>query len=255
MQVIACQYDILWEDREGNFRKIRKLLEAKEILPGALIVLPEMFSSGFSMDVERIAEASPSSSEKFLQELATRYQSWVIAGLVFRSENGRGRNELAIVNPVGEITGRYQKNRCFRYTGETEHYDSGRELLVSAVGDFSVCPFICYDLRFPELFRRGTKRGANLFVVIASWPATRVEHWMTLLRARAIENLAVVIGVNRCGDDPAYHYPGRSLVIDELGEVIADAGEEEGVLVTDISATKLQAWRDEFPALQDLEAD
>lgn len=255
MQVIACQYDILWEDREGNFSKIRKLLEGKVIRPGALIVLPEMFSSGFSMDVERVAEASPSSSEAFMQELATKYQSWVIGGLVFRNEDGRGRNELAVVGPSGEITSRYQKNRCFRYTGESDHYDSGTEIQVARVGDFEVSPLICYDLRFPELFRRGTKRGANLFVVIASWPAARVEHWITLLRARAIENLAVVIGVNRCGEDPAYQYPGRSVVIDEQGEIMADAGAEEGALLAEISASKVQAWRDEFPALMDLEAD
>lgn len=255
MQIVACQYDILWEDREGNYAKIRGLLDAKEIRPGSLIVLPEMSSSGFSMDVERIAEASPSSSEAFMKDLALKYQSWVIGGLVFRNENGRGRNELAVISPSGEIVTRYQKNRCFRYTGESDHYDSGTEIQVADLGDFTACPLICYDLRFPELFRRGTKRGANLFVVIASWPAARVEHWITLLRARAIENLAVVIGVNRCGDDPAYHYPGRSMVIDEQGEMLADAGEEEGALVAEISATQLEAWRNEFPALMDLEAD
>ncbi len=255
MQIIGCQFDILWEDREGNFAKVRQLLAGQEILPGGLMVLPEMFSSGFSMNVGRIAEASPSATERFLGELARENGCWVVAGLVFASENGRGRNELAVVNPAGEIVGRYQKNRCFRYTGESDHYDSGTELLVMPLGDFTLSPLICYDLRFPELFRRGAKRGANLFTVIASWPAAREEHWVTLLRARAIENQAIVIGVNRCGSDPAYQYPGRSLIIDEQGEVVADGGSGESCVVAEVSAEKMAAWREEFPALLDLEAD
>ncbi len=255
MQIIACQYDILWENREGNFAKIRELLSGQEISTGALIVLPEMFSSGFSMNVDRVAEGSPSPSEEFMRGLAREFQSWVVGGLVFAQKNGRGRNELALLDPSGQISGRYQKNRCFRYTREADHYDPGTEILVTGCSDFTLCPLICYDLRFPELFRRGAKRGANLFTVIASWPAIRVDHWVTLLRARAIENQAAVVGVNRIGEDPAWGYPGRTVAIDEHGEILADAGNEETCLNIELSAGNVQAWRDEFPALMDLEAD
>ncbi|MEM7603581.1 MAG: nitrilase-related carbon-nitrogen hydrolase, partial [Verrucomicrobiota bacterium] len=112
---------------------------------------------------------------------------------------------------------------------------------------------ICYDLRFPELFRRATAGGAELIVVIASWPTVRMEHWLTLLKARAIENLAYVVGVNRCGSDPNVDYPGRSVVIDPFGEILADAGGEDGLVGVEIDLARVRDWRAEFPALKDLE--
>ena len=112
---------------------------------------------------------------------------------------------------------------------------------------------ICYDLRFPELFRRVTAKGAELIVVVANWPSVRLDHWLTLLKARAIENLAYVVGVNRCGSDPNHQYPGRSVVIDPWGESVADAGSEEGLIDVTIDHDRLRKWREEFPVLKDLE--
>jgi len=115
-----------------------------------------------------------------------------------------------------------------------------------------VSPFICYDLRFPEVFRAATRRGAQVLVVIANWPATRVEHWVTLLRARAIENQAYVAGVNRCGNDPKLAYPGRSVIVGPWGEVMADAGDGEGVAWADLDFAALESYRREFPVLRDI---
>jgi omega-amidase len=118
-----------------------------------------------------------------------------------------------------------------------------------------VAPFICYDLRFPEAFRVATRRGAQVLAVIANWPAAREGHWMTLLRARAIENQTFVIGVNRCGTDPNHTYSGRSQIIDPRGEILADAGSTEGLIHGRLDLQLLTAYRNEFPALRDMRDD
>jgi len=190
-----------------------------------------------------------------LRELALGHRSVVIGGLVRRLEDGWGSNELIAYDAEAGELGRYVKNRTFRYTGESDHYRPGSDLLLFRMGDWTVAPFICYDLRFPELFRRAVGRGAELLIVIASWPVARVEHWVTLLQARAIENQAYVIGVNRTGRDPHYIYPGRSLVIDPWGRIVADAGAEDGLVEATLDRDAVLQWRAEFPALADLEAD
>jgi len=252
MQLIACQYDIQWEDREANFATIRELLKATEIRPGSLIVLPEMFSSGFSMNVDRVAESKPSEAEAFLVEIAREYGSWALGGLVFKHADGLGSNELSVFDPKGQLVGHYQKNHCFSYTGESDHYENGEDILLFDWQGFTVCPTICYDLRFPELFRRGVKAGANLFPVIANWPDTRANHWTTLLKARAIENQAFVAGINRTGNDPQWNYPGLSVVYGPKGEEIAMAGDQPCSLSVDIDPDVATDWRDEFRALGDM---
>lgn len=266
MNVVLCQTNIIWEDREANFVRIRELLETTGPAAQSLLILPEMFSTGFSMNVDKIAEEDPSEVEGFLAELAADYDCAVIGGLVTRvagagdesdsAESGgeaKGKNELLVVDAKGAALARYQKIRTFRYTNEYEHYQRGKEVRLFEWGGFKICPLICYDLRFPELFRRGAAQGAQAFVVIASWPSARVDHWLTLLRARAIENQAYVIGVNRCGEDPNWDYPGASVVIDPHGKVLADAGKDEQLVTVNLELDVVEDWRREFPALVDLE--
>ncbi len=254
MNVLLCQTNIVWEDQEANFSRVTDLVDRQKVTDGSLVILPEMFSTGFSMHVDKVAEEVPSKVEVFLGELAKKHDSAVIGGLVSRIDGGeKGRNELLALNAEGVQLSRYQKIRTFRYTNEFDHYQRGSEVMTFEWGGFKICPLICYDLRFPELFRRGAALGAQVFVVIASWPAVRVDHWLTLLRARAIENQAYVIGVNRCGEDPNWEYPGASVVIDPHGKVIADAGKDEGVVSAELSVNVVEDWRSEFPALIDLE--
>jgi len=119
------------------------------------------------------------------------------------------------------------------------------------LGAAVVAPFVCYDLRFPEVFRVASAAGANLMVVIANWPSKRIQHWVTLLQARAIENLSYVIGVNRTGNDPTLEYSGRSVIVDYMGEILADAGSDECVISADLDFEELNRWREGFPALRD----
>lgn len=251
MQISGLQYDMQWENRSKNFDTVRQFVAEREFEAGGMLVLPEMFSTGFSMNVAAIAESDPSETEAFLAELAVQTGCAVVGGLVTVKDNGRGRNESLIVAPDGSHLARYQKMRTISYAKEPDHYDRGSELAIFDWQGWRVCPLICYDLRFPELFRRGVDEGAELFVVNASWPTLRVEHWLTLLRARAIENQAYVIGVNRTGSDPARSYPGRSVIVDPWGELVADGGANDGWISAEIDRQRLLDWRVEFPALAD----
>ncbi|MCB1063339.1 MAG: carbon-nitrogen family hydrolase [Verrucomicrobiae bacterium] len=258
LKVIACQYDIAWEDRAANFDRVRELLgkNGGGDFSGGLIVLPEMFATGFSMNLEATTEPEGAPAINFMRELASQHEAAVMGGFVTQSENKDkfGRNELRVVAPSGDELARYQKIRTFRYTQEFDFYERGREIVTFHWGGLKICPLICYDLRFPELFRRGVAHGgAEVFIVIASWPKVRAEHWVVLLRARAIENQAWVVGVNRSGSDPNWDYPGRSVVINPMGEIVADAGAEEGMLIAELDPMVVREWRDEFPALMDLE--
>jgi predicted amidohydrolase len=252
MHIIGCQLDIVWEDREANFRRVEALLSSTTVPPDSLIILPEMFPCGFTMDAEKVSEGDPSPSESFVTELAQRHKAWVMAGIVKKGETLPGRNVAIIAGPDGKLRASYEKIQPFAPGGEAERYEAGSDVIVFPCNGFTVCPFICYDLRFPEIFRLGVQMGAELFVDIANWPAIRVDHWITLLRARAIENQAYVVGVNRCGNDPKIAYPGRSIVVDPQGEIIADAGIEETLLIADIDHEIVADWRKKFPALQDL---
>ncbi|MCF6313972.1 MAG: carbon-nitrogen family hydrolase [Verrucomicrobiales bacterium] len=252
----------MWEDREANFERISNLLASAEIPAQSLVVLPEMFATGFSMNVGKVAEAAPSQAEAFLQGLAKQYDGLFIGGVVREAEGGdeggrKGCNQSVAVDPTGQCLARYQKIRTFRNasTNEFAFYQRGTEVVTFDWGGFKICPLICYDLRFPELFRRGAAQGAQLFVVIASWPVARVDHWLTLLRARAIENQAYVVGVNRCGEDPNWDYPGASVVIDPHGKVLVNAREGEAVVSAEVSIEVVDEWRETFPALVDLEVE
>lgn len=255
MNAIACQLDISWENPEANRTRIRQLLEGRPITAGSLLVLPEMFSTGFSMRVEHIRETDPSPTVSFLQALAREFGIFVMGGLVTVHPDGKGSNEAVIVSPDGQIVARYAKLHPFTFGQESVHYRAGESIVTFDWNGLAVAPFICYDLRFPEIFRRAVYAGAEAFAVIANWPSMRTEHWVTLLQARAIENQAYVIGVNRCGTDPQFTYPGRSLIIDPHGEIIADAGSEEKLVEALIHRETVADWRMRFPALQDMRAE
>jgi predicted amidohydrolase len=166
--------------------------------------------------------------------------------------HGKARNESVTFAPDGALLARYTKRQPFMLGGEGQVHEPGDTLCTFPWQGFTVAPLICYDLRFPEHFRSAMKLGANLMVVIASWPVKRHHHWLTLLQARAIENLCYVIGVNRTGDDPHTHHNGRSVVVSPHGHIIADAGEGERVLTADVTLAEVETWRAQVPALRDI---
>ncbi len=252
VQVIGCQTDICWHDKQSNFAAVREFLSGTQIVAPALIVLPEMFATGFSMQVDDIAETATGPANRFLADLADVHGSYVIGGVVARGADGRGRNQAAVYGPGGAELARYDKLHPFSYSQESRHYSGGRDIVLFDCGAWRVAPLVCYDLRFPEIFRRAAQRGATLLVVIANWPAARVAHWTQLLIARAIENQAYVVGVNRAGQDPKLTYPGCSLIVDPRGEIVAQLDDRPGVMTGWLDLAGLEEYRRHFPALADI---
>lgn len=251
MRVYAVQLNTVWEDKAASFALARKLVLDARPEPGSLIVLPETFATGFSTNLNVTVQSKDREDEQFLSELARETRCIVTGGVVSKSANGKGQNESVTFSPDGSLLARYVKIHPFSLGGELEVHQPGTEIVTFPLNGFTVAPFVCYDLRFPEIFRAAADKGANLFVVIANWPVKRDQHWLTLLQARAIENQAYVIGVNRSGKDPQFFYSGRSVVVDPHGVIIADAGGEERVLASEVSLELVTGWRRDFPALRD----
>ena len=253
MRVMGLQPDVAWHDKPANHAIYRRMLADAAPPAGSLVVLPEMADTGFSMDVPAVTDTPGGESAAFLASLAAEFEVFVIGGLVTTAPDGRGVNQAAVFSPDGVELGRYAKNYRFPLLGEPDHYAAGAGTFAFDWGGLRVCPVICYDLRFPELFHAAGE--VDLFAVIANWPASRVEHWATLLRARAIENQAYVIGVNRVGSDPNVPiYPGRSAVIGPDGATLAEAGAAAGFLTAEVDVEGLTLYRRSMPFLADRRA-
>lgn len=252
MKVYCCQLDMVWENKAENFRKVETLLQQSQPERGSLFVLPEMFATGFSMNVGAISEEAMPGTDAFVQSIARKYKIYIVAGLVARGPDGRGLNQAVVVSPTGEELTRYSKIHPFTLGGELASYSRGDRICTFEWNGLKVTPFICYDLRFPEVFRTAAQQGTEMFVVIAAWPNRREQHWVTLLQARAIENLAYVIGVNRAGRDPQHVYPGHSMIVDPHGKALVEVGESECVMSADIAPEVVRNWRRDFPALADM---
>ena len=251
MNVFAIQLNTVWENKQANFARAQTQIELAAPPPSSLVVLPEMFACGFSMNTALIADGPERETEAFLSGIALRYRICVLGGVARRIPDGRAFNEAVAFGPDGAECARYCKLHPFSLAGEDAHYTAGKDIVTFPWEGFSVAPAICYDLRFPELFRNAVRRGATLFCVIANWPSVRHDHWTTLLRARAIENQCCVAAVNRCGTDPKHEYAGGSLIIDSRGRTLAEAGSEECVVRAELNPQDVAEWRREFPALRD----
>ncbi len=252
MDISLVQYDIAWEDKPASHRLVADLLEASPPPAGGLIVLPEMSDTGFSFRLDHIADDR---TVPWARRLAERHRCRVLVGDAVRGPDGRGRNRVTLVRPDGSPAGDFHKVFPFSHGCETEFFSGGDRLLLRDLGSLRLCPLICYDLRFPELFRLAAAAGANLFTVTANWPRARAAHWRALLVARAIENQAFVVGVNRTGRDPHLEYAGGSIVVAPDGTVLAEAGPEPAVVHLRLDPEAAAGWRAAFPALRDLRAD
>ena len=254
MNVYAFQTDITWEDKVANYENIHTLGERFKPQPGGLIVLPEMFATGFSMQTAVTKEPEDGPSFTFLSEFAQRTQCHVVGGLAIDQGNTRPTNEAFRIDPGGQRLHLYAKLHPFSMGKESQHYQAGSEITQFELpGGLRCCIFICYDLRFPEIFRQAmaSEKPPHLFIVIANWPNMRTTHWTRLLEARAIENLAYVVGVNRTGSDPYLSYDGASAIIDPLGKTLCLADHKEQVLQAHVEAHVVDQWRETFPALKD----
>ncbi|GAB2457360.1 carbon-nitrogen hydrolase family protein [Jatrophihabitans fulvus] len=255
MRVAAVQHDIDWEDPGATRERVRPLI-AKAAADGAgLIALSEMYATGFSMRPERIAEDEGGPNETFLLEQAAEHGAVLVASVAQRGADGAYRNNAVLARPDGTVE-RYAKIHPFSYAGEHERYAAGDRHVTVELPDgddtLRVSLFVCYDLRFADEFW-ALAPGTDLYVVPANWPAPRHEHWRVLLRARAVENQAFVLGVNRVGTAGRgrdVHHDGGSVLVDPLGAAW-EAAEGEGIVVGEVSADAVRAIRTNFPFLAD----
>ena len=255
MKVAAVQHDIVWEDPAANFAHLAPMIAEAAGAGARLVVLSEMYSTGFSMDGERLAEPVGGASTRFLAEQAVAHGVWVCGSLPERPDGQElPFNRLVLAAPDGALH-RYAKIHPFSYSGEHEHYAAGTDHVVVDLEGLRVALFVCYDLRFADEFW-ALAPDVDAYVVPANWPASRREHWCALLVARAIENQAYVVGVNRVGDGAGLAYAGDSRIIDPRGRIVAEApapgGEPaEAVLIAEVDPAVVAETRRRFPFLSD----
>ena len=248
MKVALLQLDIAWEDVPANHARAARLLGEAAALGARLAILPEMFATGFSMDGRKIAQPPGGPTELFLRERAAALGLHLLAGVAETAEP-LPANRALLVSPGGDVR-RYTKIHPFSFAGEEKVMASGSGVVTWDVEGLRVTPLVCYDLRFPEPFRLAAD-DTDLYAVLANWPERRRHHWSLLLRARAVENLAFVAGVNRVGEGDGLRYLGDSALVGPWGETILSAAEQETVLVADVSAGAVADARGRFPVLAD----
>ena len=249
MRVAAVQHDIVWADRDANFAALSLLIREAAANGARLVVLTEMFSTGFVVDRDDIGEPAGGPSSAFLSSMATELGIWVCGSCPEVADGDpRPYNSFVVAAPDG-TQHRYSKIHPFTYGGEDRHFRAGDSHVTIDVEGIRTSLFVCYDLRFADEFWALAQR-TDLYLVPANWPVSRREHWMSLLRARAIENQAWVVGVNRVGSGGKLDYVGDSRIIDPLGNETV-AGDGQCIVYADVTAESVAQTRERFPFLQD----
>ena len=265
MRIAAVQHDIVWEDRDANFERLAPQVRRAAGAGAELVLLTETFSTGFSM-TPGIGEPEGGPSAQFLAAQSAEHGVWVggtcpeIAGDTGEegggSTGGEGGgstalpyNAFVLAGPDG-TTHRYRKLNPFTYGGERERFRPGTEPVTVTIGGLRITPFICYDLRFADIFWRAAPQ-TDVYLVPANWPAARRKHWQALLTARAIENQAYVVGCNRVGTGGDNEYAGDTRILSPMGEPLATASEVETIVLGDVDAAVVAATRDRFRFMAD----
>ena len=247
MKVAVIQSPLVWEDPQLN----RNYFEAKIntiVSEVDLIVLPEMFTTGFTMQAEAVAETMQGQTMLWLQSLA-KARKCAITGSLIVTEDGKFYNRMVFVFPTGEVQ-QYDKRHLFTLAGEDVVFTAGTEKIIIEYKGWKICPLICYDLRFP-VFSRNVE-NYDLLIYVASWPKTRIAAWDTLLKARAIENMSYTIGVNRLGvDGTNLEYVGHSQIVDYLGNSVLEPQKGEGVYIAELDKNRLLDTRKKLDFLKD----
>ena len=252
MKLSLIQMDIVWEDKSSNMKKATSFIEKAAGENSDLIIFPEMFSTGFSMSVEKIAELHDGPTSHKLSAMARKYNLNIIAGCAEIATKGKAENVAAAFNRDGLQAARYSKCHPFSFAGEDKYYIPGNGPVMFEIDGIPSSMFICYDLRFPEIFRKVAK-SVSLMIVIANWPSTRKDHWEALLKARAIENQCFIVGVNRTGQDTkGLAYDGGSCVFGPSGTLHCKGNAQQEYLTADIDLAEVTETRNRLPFLKDM---
>ena len=249
ISITLIQPNLIWENKKANLailaEKIDCIQEKTEV-----VILPEMFSTGFSMQPKLLAEKMDGETVQWMKKIASS-KKIILTGSVIIEDGGKYFNRLVWVLPNGEY-GVYDKRHLFAYADEHNHYSAGNKRLIAQVKGWKINLQVCYDLRFPIWARQQSEGEYDVLVYVANWPEKRIVAWDSLLKARAIENQCYVVGVNRVGDDGnGIHYNGNSLIIDPLGEILYQKPNEEDVFTFTLQKEKLDEVREKFPFWKD----
>ena len=250
MKTAIIQSPLVWENVKANAEYFRQKINAiAEVVD--LIVLPEMFGSGFTMHPSAVSETMEGEMIATIKTLAKARNAAITGSLVI-SENGKFYNRLIFVFPSGDIK-TYDKRHLFSLAGEEKTYTKGQDRLVVAYKGWKICPLVCYDLRFPVFSRNDA--DYDLLIYVANWPKVRINAWDILLSARAVENLSYVIGVNRIGTDGNGHdYNGHSQVVDFLGDYLLESQTSEGIFIAELDKSQMLETRKKLGFLDDKDA-
>lgn len=257
MKVLTVQMQSVLGDKDANFAKIEKLLTGKEDYCPDLIILPELFATGWFCDIYAQVAEEPENSKtiKFLSDIAKNFKSNVIGGsFVRKDENGEIKNTCPVFDRNGNLIATYDKMHLYSYLGDTENLNSvrGEKPVIAQTDVGKIGLTICYDIRFPEIYRCYAYGGADLLVNVAAWPKSRKLHWETLSRARAIENQSFMIAVSQTGEiQNGIYNLGHSAVLSPLGETIAALNDEEAVLTAEIDFDEMKKLRSNVKTLSD----
>lgn len=247
MRVALLQPDLFWEDIDKNLEMVETLLSAIDPA-SSLVVLPEMFSTGFTMNPEQFEISDLQKVPDWLKKMADKF-GFAIAGSSIAKEGNDFYNRFYFAAPETEMRF-YDKRHLFRMGEEQHHYSAGSKREIFPFNKWRIMPQVCYDLRFPVWSRN--QDDYDLLIYVANWPAARQDAWNTLLKARAIENQSFVIGVNRIGNAPGIAYKGGSVVFSPKGEVLSkESSQNSVILYADLSLKDLTSFREKFPAWKD----
>ena len=249
MKIAALQLDIAWENRLLNYSRVKEFAEQARAASADILVLPEMFATGFSLNPEITAEEPDGPTVRFLSSMAQDLNMGVIAGVAFKAPANKAQNCAVIFDKSGKHIITYTKMKLFSFAGEERTHIRGESPVTFQVEGLKASCFICYDLRFPSLFQMVSKQCDVIFV-IASWPKTRRSHWNILLPARAVENQLYVVGVNRVGAGGGLTYDGDTQIISPLGVQIVQAHGEQ-LVYGEIDPTVVKKVRDDLPFIKD----
>jgi omega-amidase len=250
MKIGLVQLSPCWEDIQGSIKIADKIVsETNEKID--LLIFPELSLSGFTMNSGKFAEEFDGPATQYFKSLAEKLKVNIICGVIERDKKNY-YNSLIHYDEIGLLKARYRKIHSFTLARENEFYESSDELVITEINHFKIGLSICYDLRFPELYRFYAKRGVEILIDIANWPIPRIEHWSTLLKARAIENQCFMIGVNRVGSDIQNLYCGISSVYNPLGKEILKCDDSQKIFICEIDLNEVQETRKKLPFLADI---
>ena len=252
IQVALCQTNIAWEDKGKNLSRAAEVARQAAVKGALLTLFPEMTLTGFSMNISKTAEPYGHTIEKFA---SIAMDNGIAVGFGWTEACGdMAKNHYTVVSAKGDVLSDYVKLHPFSYGGEDKYFLPGSKIVSFNLQGINAAPFVCYDLRFPEVFQAASV-NAHLLIVAANWPAARSSHWRALLVARAIENQSFVAGINCVGDVGPHNYSGGSMLVDPAGRIVEEIEGREGIIIAAIDTSSVERYRKAFPVKADRKAD